>query len=217
MTTGGDNKLKFLAICGISGPVIFAILVTISGSLYEGYSHLTQAVSELGGAGAQYPEVQNWNFLILGILVMAFALGLHRGNVGGRKLGPVLIGVFGVSSGLANSVLPCDLGCEFQTLTGTLHNVTGLVGFVSAIAGIFVISRGLKGDPFWRRFHRFSLVVGFATLVSLLLWIGVAKAAEVDSLNGLLQRLFIGFWFLWVEVIAIRLFQLSRQSLAETH
>lgn len=93
-----------------------------------------------------------------------------------------------------------------------VHNVTGLVGFVSAIAGIFVISRGLKGDPFWRRFHRFSLVVGFATLVSLLLWIGVAKAAQVDSLNGLLQRLFIGFWFLWVEVIAIRMFQLSRQS-----
>ena len=209
-----DNTLKILALCGISVPIIFAILVTVSGFLYEGYSHMTQAISELGGVEALSPEVQNANFLIIGLLMIGFAFGLRRGNVGGAspKLGPVLIGVFGVSSGIANAVLPCDPGCEFQSLTGTLHNVTGLVGFISAIAGMFVISRGLKGDPFWRRFHRFSLVAAVATLVSLLLWIGVAKAAEVDSVNGLLQRLFIGVWFLWVEVIAIRMFQLSRQS-----
>ncbi|MFQ6029491.1 MAG: hypothetical protein ACE5Q6_18600, partial [Dehalococcoidia bacterium] len=59
---------------------------------------------------------------------------------------------------------------------------------------------------------RYSWINGVAALVSLLLWIGVAKAAEVESLNGVLQRLFVGVWFVWVEVMAVRLFQLSRRS-----
>jgi hypothetical protein len=108
--------------------------------------------------------------------------------------------------------LPCDPGCEFQTLTGTMHNLTGLGGFVAVIAGIFVISRRLKRDPNWQSYRGYSLITGVAALVSLLTWIGVSKAAEVDALNGVLQRVFIGIVLLWIEVVAIRLFRLSSQS-----
>lgn len=209
-----DNLLRFLALCGIAAPIVFVILVTVGGFIYEGYSHAIQAVSELGGVEAQYPLLQNTNFFVIGVLFIAFAFGLHRGIGGGRgsTLGPVLVGLFGVSSGLANAFLPCDPGCEFQSITGTMHNLTGLGGFIAAIAGIFVISRRLRGDPHWHSFHRFSWITGVAALVSLLLWIGVAKAAEIDSVNGLLQRLFIAVWFIWVEVMALRLFSLSRRS-----
>ncbi len=123
--------------------------------------------------------------------------------VGGSKLRPVLVGVFGVSSGLANAVLPCDPGCEFQSLTGTMHNLTGLGGFIAAIVGILVLSRRLRGDPYWTSNYRFSWISGVAALVSLLLWIGVAKAAEVESLNGVLQRVYIAAWFIWVEAMAL--------------
>ena len=209
-----DNSLMVLALCGVSIPIVFAVLVTVAGFQYEGYSHLRQAISELGGAGAENAIIQNANFLIIGILVLAFAVGLYRGIGSGSRsiIGPALIGVFGVSSGIANALLPCDLGCEFESLTGTLHNVTGLLGFIAAIAGIFVISRRFKSDIMWRSLYRFSWITGVATLVSLVLWIAIAKAAEVDAANGLLQRLFIGVWFIWIEVIAIRLFQISRRT-----
>ena len=185
-----DNTLRILALCGIAAPVIFAVVATTAGFLDEGYSHLRQAVSELGGVEASQPIVQNASFLLLGILVVAFAFGLHRGIGGGRgsKVGPVLIGIFGISAGVGNAFLPCDPGCEFQTLTGTMHNLTGLGGFVAGIAGVFVIGRRLKADPNWRSFYRFSWITGVAALVSLLLWIGIAKAAEVDSVNGALER-----------------------------
>lgn len=211
-----ERTLKVLALCGISGPIIFAILVTVAGFLYQDYSHLSQAISELGGVGAEYPLIQNANFLIIGVFIIALAYGLHRGNVGGQRptLGPVLIGLFGVSSGILNAVFPCDPGCEFHSLTGTLHNVTGLAGFIAAITGMLVISKRLQGDTNWHNLSRFSLVAGVAALVSLLVWIGVGEAAEVESVNGLLQRLFVGVWFVWVEVMAIRLFQLSRQTSA---
>jgi len=93
-----------------------------------------------------------------------------------------------------------------------LHNVAGLTGFVAAIAGMFVISRRIILDSYWQVLYRFSWIFGIAALVSLVLWIGVAKAAEVCSVNGVLQRLFIGVRFIWVEVMAIRLFSLSSRS-----
>ena len=207
-----ENLVRFLALCGISAPIVFAVLVTVGGFIYEGYSHVTQAVSELGGVEARYPLLQNLNFLAVGVLFIAFAIGLHKGVGGGAKLGAVLIGFFGVSSCLGNAVFPCDPGCAFQTFTGTMHNATGLAGFLAAIAGIFLISRSLRTDLRWRTLYHFSWIAGIAVLVSLLLWIGVAKAADVGSLNGVLERVFILCWFVWVEVMAIRLFRNSRRQ-----
>ena len=212
--TNQGSLVKSLALCGIAAPIVFVILATVAGFMYKGYSHVTQAVSELGGVEAQYPLLQNINFFVIGVLFIAFAFGLHRGFGGGRgsTLGPVLVGIFGVSAGLGNAFLPCDPGCEFETLTGTIHNLTGLGGFIAAIASIFVISTRLKGDPHWHALYRFSWIAGVAALVSLLLWIGVAKVAEVESLNGALQRVFVATRFIWVEVMALRLFSLPRRS-----
>ena len=133
--------------------------------------------------------------------------------VGGSTLGPVLVGVFGILAGL-HAFLPCDLGCEFRTFTETMHNLTGLGGFIAAIAGIFVVSRRLKEDSSWRALYRFSLIAGVAAAASLVLWIGVAKDAEVGNLNGVLQRSFVAAWLIWMEVMAIRLFQVSRRAKA---
>ncbi len=213
-TTQQSNSLRLLALCGIAAPIIFAILMTVAGFLYEGYSHATQAISELGGVEAQYPIVQNANFFVFGILVVAFAFGLHRGIGGGSgsKLGPVLVGVFGIIT-VAQAFLPCDPGCDWKSLIGTLHNSTGLSSFLALCIGILVTSRRLKGDLNWQFYRGYSLITGIAALVSLVAWIGISKAAGVDAVNGVLQRVFIGIVFLWIEVVAIRLFRLSRRSL----
>ena len=203
-----DRLLRPLALCGIAAPILFAILVTVGGSISEGYSHVTQTVSELGGIEAEHPLLQNINFFVVGVLFIALAFGLHRGIGGGRGsiLGPVLIGVFAISSAIGNGLLPCDLSCKSESLTGSMHIVTGLGGFLAAIAGIFVISRRLKGDPHWHSFFRFSRIASMVTLASLLIWIGVGEAAELGSVRGVLQRVFIAVLFTWTEVMAIRLF-----------
>ncbi len=209
-----NNAQKLLAVCGIAAPIIFAILMIVAGFLYEGYSHATQALSELGGVEAQYPIVQNANFFVFGILTVAFAFGLHRGigDGQGSRLGPILVGIFGIIT-VAQAFLPCDPGCDFKSLIGALHNLTGLNSFLALCVGILVTSRRLKGDPNWQSYRGYSLITGVAALVSLVAWIGISKAAGVDAVNGVLQRVFIGIVFLWIEVVAIRLFRLSRRSL----
>ena len=142
-----DTLLRILALCGIVGPIIFAVLVTVSGFLYDGYSHSSQAISELAGSDAESPLLQTINFFIIGSAVMALAVGLHRGIGGGRGsvIGPALIFVFGASSGIG--IFPCDSGCDGATGLGFMHNLTGLIGFVAAIVKYLCHLTKVQGRP----------------------------------------------------------------------
>ncbi len=209
-----NNASKALSLCGIIAPILFAILVVVGGLFYKGYSHATYAVSELGGVTARYPLIQNANFFVVGVLIMAFAVGLHRGLTDGRgsKVGPVLLGIFGALT-VVQAFLPLDPGGEWETATGSLHNVAGLGGFLAAISGIFAISRRLKGGNAWQSHRRYSIITGVAALAGLIAWIMISKGAGIESVNGVLQRIFIGLILLWIGVMGTRLFKISRLSL----
>jgi len=206
-----DNLRTVLAACGVIAPLLFVVLVLVAAGQYDGYNHAEQAISELGGAGADESIVQNTNFFIVGVLIMAFAGGLCGGirHTGASRLGPLLIVIFALSAGVGNALLPCDPGCEFESTKGSLHNITGLAGFLSAVAGMLLISGGLKQDERWRSLHPYTLVTVVAALVSLAVWIG-SKANDLESVDGLLQRIFLGIWLLWIEVMALRLLWISR-------
>ncbi|MBI4322512.1 MAG: hypothetical protein HY675_28815 [Chloroflexi bacterium] len=55
------------------------------------------------------------------------------------------------------------------------------------------------------------MVTSAAALLGLILWIGIAKAGGVGSVNGVLQRVFVAFVLQWIEVMGIRLLLLSRR------
>ncbi|MBI4289521.1 MAG: DUF998 domain-containing protein [Chloroflexi bacterium] len=110
-----DNALKVLSFCGIIAPILFAIMVVIGGLFYEGYSHATYAVSELGGATAQYPLIQNANFFVVGVLIVAFAVGLHQGLTNGRgsKVGPALLGICTMQQDWVASWQPSEVSLPY--------------------------------------------------------------------------------------------------------
>ena len=97
------NK-TFYAWCGIAAPIVFFVAMVAFAFLTPGYSNMANAVSELGTAGAPY--ALGWNllgFVLVGLLVMAFAWGMRldlrpgKGAVGV----PLLIGLSGL--GLAGA------------------------------------------------------------------------------------------------------------------
>ena len=198
-----DGAVRLAAMGGVIGPILFVILVVLGGALYEGYSHADQKISELGGEGAQYAALQNLNFLMLGVLVTGFVWALAR-VIGPPYLGPVLIGVFGLSSSIANGLLPCDAGCRGETTIGLLHNITGLTGFVAAIVGMFVLARRWRSDPNWRSHVGFTR--GAACVASTgLVWFVATQALDAQSLSGIAQRTFAGALLVWITVTAVRL------------
>lgn len=121
-----------LALCGLIAPLAFALGIVLAASHYPGYSHVTQAISELGGVDAPLPLTQTLNFFTAGLLTLAFAIGI--GQHKRLRAGAALFGVLGAVM-CAHGLLPCDIGCEFVTPVGTAHNLLGLVGFLAAIAG----------------------------------------------------------------------------------
>lgn len=89
--TGSNRTVRLLALGGVAGPLLFVPIVVAGGLLYDGYSHAGQAISELGGEGAEYAALQNFNFIMIGVLVLGFSWALAR-VLGGPPLGPGLVG-----------------------------------------------------------------------------------------------------------------------------
>ncbi len=204
-SVSSDRTTRLLAAGGVVGPILFVALVVVGGFLYDEYSHISQAISELGGAGAEYAALQNFNFIMIGVLVIGLSWGLVRGR-GEPLLGPVLVGLFGLSSSIANGLLPCDLGCEGQTTVGLLHNISGVFGFLAAIAGMFVLERRWRSDPGWQGHAVFTRRAAFVALAGLAGFI-VTRAAEVESIDGLVQRVFVVTLLTWIVVTSARLYR----------
>src|SRR5919199_2879520 len=96
---GRRNWLLILlgATAGIGGPVWFAILLIAAYySQQTNYNFYQNYVSELGIGPLS--RLQNLNFVLFGVLMVAFAFGLWQGMAGSRgfKVGSVLIGIFGL-------------------------------------------------------------------------------------------------------------------------
>ena len=110
--TRPDSTQRLLAICGIIGPISYAIVVIILGFLQPGYSHVTQSMSELGEVGAPNAIIMNTaGFPLLGLLMIAFAFGLHRGISEGKgsKIGPALVALSGAAL-VITAIFTCDPG-----------------------------------------------------------------------------------------------------------
>lgn len=201
------NNLRLLAICGVIVPILFTIIVIILGLLRPGYSHVSQAISELGEVGAPNAAVQDANFVVFGLLVIAFAVGLHRGIGDGRgsKIGPALVGSFGAVGAIGAGIFP---------LPSPLHVPVSLIGFISLIIATLVISRRLKQDARWQSYRSYSLITGG---IALALFVALVFGGSNDSpYFGALQRIFLTPLFLWVELMAIHLLRLSNQPKAQT-
>ncbi len=198
-----SRVVRLAVFGGIIGPVLFVMLVIVGGGLYDGYSHVSQTISELGGDGAEYALLQNFNFIVIGTLVIGFSWAL-AGVLGPPYLGPALIGFFGVSSSIANGLLPCDAGCEGETTVGLLHNITGLAGFIAAIAGMFILARRWRDDPLWKSHVGFTRSAAFMA-VGGLAWFVITQALDAEPLTGIAQRVFVSALLLWTAVTAWKL------------
>ncbi len=216
------RKMILFSLCGIAAPIVYTLVVIVAGMLYPGYSHTRQAISELAAVNSPVAVVQEVNSFVLGVLLIAFAWALHTGINGGKEsvCGPTLIGFLGIAA-IAWTFLPCDPGCEFVSVVGSLHNTIAMCGFLSALMGIFIVSRTLAADPNWGRTYRlYSVLTAAVALIALVLWVTFGSpvppgaprlATRVPTANGTLQRVFAAIVLLWIEVMAIRLFSVFRR------
>jgi len=213
MTKGSipiNNAQKLLAICGIVGPVLYTIVLVTLGLLRPGYNHVTQSMSELGELGGPNAIIMNIaGFILLGLMMIAFAFGLHRG-IGegeGSKIGPVLVAVSGVAL-VITGIFPCDPGCVDVSIVGSTHSVFAVIAAFALTFAPLAIFQTLKKDNRWHSYLAYSLVT---TVVALVLS-AVYGFNVSEQWKGLLQRISMGVPLLCVEAAAIVIFRLHITS-----
>jgi hypothetical membrane protein len=213
-TSHSVKSLRILGLAAAIGPIGFVAGIAAAGFAYPRYSHIDQMISELGGADATHPAIQNWNFILFGLTAVGLALALVLDN-GRVFLGAVLLAALGILGTATEGVAHCDSGCLGKTSEGAVHLAAGMIGFLSGVAAVFLLSRRWKDDPRWADHATFTKWCARAALGGLVLFIasGAANGTEID---GLAQRLFAAPLLVFASVTGWKLFRRPGQLASRT-
>jgi hypothetical membrane protein len=179
------------------------VLVFIGGLLTPGYSQLSQTISKLGEVGAPYAILTDANLVLTGVLITVFIVGIHRSILQGRgsKLGPAMLLALPVTLILQGTIFP---------LPNPAHAPLGYVSFVLTVIGLFVISRELKRDNRWKGYGSYTILTGILSAALFLMFFVVPDSFA--PWFGLLQKIALTPIFLWIEVMAMKLFVVTRHA-----
>ncbi len=191
--------------CGITAPVLFTTAWVALGAAVPDYSPLRHWVSSLSLApGAGWVQVAS--FLITGVLLLLFAVGLGRSTPRGpgSTWGPRWIGVTGaglVAAGLfpIGPALGYPPGGSETGWTGPLHDVAGLAVFVGLTAAAAAWGRR------WQRAWSFGCalaVIGFWAVAGVLAGLDYAGGWR-PAPAGLAERASITAGMLWLLTVAL--------------
>lgn len=199
---------RILTLAGAAGPVVFATVVIICAAMRPGYSHVGQFISQLGETGGPNATLMNYaGFMLPGILIFLSGLGLARRLPGSALtvVGSLLVALFGAGI-FAAGVFSCDPGClpENPSREGFLHNLVSLIAFVAMIAGVAVLGFQFRRMPGWQGLAGYSFVTA---VVAAALLVGMVTVPAVMPVIGLVQRVFLGFLFLWLVLVALRAYR----------
>jgi hypothetical membrane protein len=202
-----------LGAAGIIGPILFTVGFIVQELFRRGeYSPLAEPVSALEAGPNGW--VQQVNFVVFGLLTIAYAVRLHRGVRPTRSgvVGSAIMVWTGIGLVLA-AVFPLREDAAGLTYDPTgLHVVNGMIFFLSVGVGLVVMSRRLAGDARWRDLATYTLATGI-TLLILFVASGVLVGPDDAPLHrwgGLAQRLVLLVWFPCTIVLALRLLRVER-------
>lgn len=177
---------------GIGGIVFFWGLVAVVGFLDPDYSHVRDAVSVVGTRQAPFSLVGRGSFVVLGLAVVALAAALRRDLTPSSwaTAGVGLLVVHGVGR-VGEGVFASDLTGMAAT-TNTLHVLFGAAAVLSMLVVPPVLAVHLSRAEGERSLAAWTVLV--ATLFVLLGPGG--SVMDVAPVDGLLQRLGFGLWYL---------------------
>jgi hypothetical protein len=208
---------KLLLLCGMSAAVIYVGTVILGGLLRPGYSHIAEAISELVAAGAPNRSLLSSLFLLYNLLASAFGVGIFltvnsysRGRVSGiiGSLTLVLVGIAGILMELA---FPQEPGGTAATFSGTMHFVMAGIASLGTMLTILMLAFWFRRVPNMTGYVAYSLIS--VALVSTSGGLTAAAMAIHHPLFGLVERITIFAFTLWLFVIGRKMLQLQAEPL----
>ena len=194
---------RVLLVCGILSSLLYVGTDILGGMLYGDYDFTSQYISELGAIGAPSRSLVFPLYLIHDVLVIAFALGVWV--AAGRKSSLHFTGGLLVAYAVVGAVgvlfFPMDPVGSEATFANTVHQI------IAAVTVLFILLMlGFGARAFGRWFQLYSIGTILVYLVlGILPFLGVAQveAGQPTPWVGVVERIMVYGYMLWVAVLAI--------------
>jgi magnesium-transporting ATPase (P-type) len=196
---------RWIGLAGALSAVVYAAHVIVGGILWQGYSHITQTISELTADGAPNASLLRVLTTVYGVLAIIFAAWLifalrRAGAKRAAIVGAILLFIMEFASLVGYGLFPLRGGTEIDPENMGHLIVTGIV-VVCTIGSVLLVGIGLKRTVGFRALGVFSLVCAGVIVVSG----GIMPVALASNLpvGGLIERINIFTLQTWVFVISI--------------
>jgi hypothetical protein len=212
---------KALMLCGMAAAVLYVGTVILGGWLRPGYSHVSMAISELVAEGAPNRTLLSSLFLLYNLLISIFGIGLFlransqpQGRVSGM-IGSLALIAVGVAGVLMEIAFPQEPGGTATTFAGTMHIVMAGVASLGTMVAILALAFWFRNIPELKGYVIYSLVSVAVVFISG--GLTAAAMANHSLLFGLIERITIFTFILWVFVLGRTMAQLEEKSQQKIH
>jgi hypothetical membrane protein len=207
-------KTRTLLVCGVIGGPLFVAVFLIEGATRAGYDPLRHPFSSLALGESGWTQIAN--FVVAGLLTLAFATGLRRAfrPPGGSTWGPLLVGAWAVGL-LGAGVFVIDPVNGYPprvpdrmagySCHGALHDIFSLFAFAALATACFLFARrfAARGERGWAAYSAFTGLVFVGAFV--LSSAGFGRVEGLVNLAGLFQRVAVIVGFGWLTLLAVHL------------
>lgn len=207
---------RLLFLLGLAAGPLFTISWLIEGSLRPDYSNFRHPVSSLSIGSRGW--VQELTFIVSGLLLLAFAVGLYRVLTpqGLSKwcsiyMGSAAIGLIGAGFFLTDPMNGYPPGTvpvptEF-TVAGRLHRLFSALFFLGIPLAAFTFAKWFARNSGFR-WARYSRISGWSFLLGFVVTtIAFLQVGPLENIAGLLQRITITIGWAWVTLVAFHFFR----------
>jgi Protein of unknown function (DUF998) len=182
-----------LVLGGTLGGLLFTTVYSVEGATREGYNAAANAISVLSlGPGG---EVQQANFVLFGVLILASSWGWRRLLAPGtgaaaypcfRALAGLGLIIDGFMSQDPIPGYPPGTSMIVTTLHGQIHSAAAFVVILGLATSDFVLAKRFAAEPDWRSWSSLAIAAGAITIA----FIGAFGAMGANGgVAGICERL----------------------------
>lgn len=184
--------------------VVSYFLATVAGGLVTpGYSHLSDAISELTSSYAPHRFLLAIGFAVYNLALVVLVIGLWRSGAAARSVRSayLLLLVAAVAGLLMIGPFPQDMTGASATFAGGVHLMLAALASAAVFAAAVLLGIGWRHDPRWRALARPTFAAAGALAVSAP--VGFALVGPGTPYFGLVERVVIGVILGWLCVVAV--------------
>lgn len=186
------SKAQTALLATAFGGVVFVVTFLLLGAIAPGYDPWRETISALEFTAVG--TAQRINFLVFGLMLMAFGLALHRELRGGQ--GGILIPIFQCLSGLG-------VASAGIFIHEPLHLVCDLIAFNSALLVLFLFARRFSDDNRWKGWKAYTILTG-VLMMAFLTAFGVAN--RIGGPAGAFEKLASLTRTIWSVLLVVKLY-----------